>query len=338
MSDPVRVAIIGTGGIAAHHLKELAALGPDQVQVVGLCDLSEARVHAAAESWPDARVYTDHHRLFDDAGQMLDAVYVCVPPFAHDDAEQLAAERGLHLFVEKPVVLDFELGLKNLQAIEKAGVLSSVGYTLRYRHPWRTARDLLHQQRVSMICSDRWGGMPGEEGHWWRMQDKSGGQLHEQTTHQIDTMRWLAGDIEEVYACYGHRVSARTPGMTVPDAQIMTLQFASGAVGYVSNVCTLTQGGGRNSMQVIMGDVVADVGRDFTVHPEGALPVPTPAPEYESIDAAFVRAVAGRDGARGDGASILCDYREGLRSAAVTLAANESHRTGRPVSVWQGRQ
>ena len=184
-----------------------------------------------------------------------------------------------------------------------------------------------------MICSDRWGGMPGEVGHWWRMQDKSGGQLHEQTTHQIDTMRWLAGNIDEVYACYGHRVSARTEGMTVPDAQIINLQFASGAVGYVSNVCTLTQGGGRSGMQVIMGDVVADVGRELTVHPEDALQLPEQTPEYESIDAAFIRAVA-----TGNGAPILCDYREGLRSAAVTLAANESQQTRRPVQVWQGTQ
>lgn len=331
MTEPVRIAFIGTGGIAGHHLAELAALGPERVAVLGLCDISEERAQSAAESLPQADVFTDHRRMFDDLGDALDAVYICVPPFAHDDAEVRAAERGLHLFVEKPVVLDLELGIANLEAIQRAGILSSVGYTLRYRHPWRTARDLVHDRDVSMICSDRWGGLPGDEGHWWRVMDKSGGQLHEQTTHQIDTMRWIAGDVAEVTACYGHRVAATTTNMSIPDAQVATLRFTSGAVGYVSNVCTLTRGGGRGTLQVIMGDTVLDVGRDVTVHPADEIAVPDEAPQYESIDAAFVRAVSS-----GDGSAILCDYEEGLKSAAVTLAANESAATGRACAVWQG--
>ena len=329
--DPVRVGLIGTGGIAGHHLKELASLGPETVRVVALCDISEERVRAAAEGFEGTRVFTDHRRMFDDATEDLDVVYVCVPPFAHDTAEQLAAERGLHLFVEKPVVLDVELGLANLEAIRKAGVMSSVGYTLRYRHPWRTARDLLHDREVSMICADRWGGTPSDESNWWRVKEKSGGQLHEQTTHQVDSMRWIAGDIDEVYACFGHRVAVRTTNMTVPDSQVVTLQFSSGAVGYVSTVCTLTGGGGRNAMQVLMGDIVVDIDRDMTVRPEEAIELPAQSPDYESIDAAFVHAVASRDPT-----PILCDYEEGLKSAAVSLAANESARTGLPTKVWQG--
>jgi predicted dehydrogenase len=111
---------------------------------------------------------------------------------------------------------------------------------------------------------------------------------------------------------------------------VVTLQFTSGAVGYVSTVCTLTRGGGRSGMQVLMGDVIADIGSDLTVRPEEAIAVPAQ-PEYESIDAAFVHAVASEDRT-----PILCDYEEGLKSAAVSLAANESARTGRPASVWQG--
>ena len=330
MTDPVRIGLIGIGGIAGHHLQQLAGLGPEKARVVALCDISEERARAVAEGIEGARVFTDHRRMFDEAGKDLDAVYICVPPFAHDTAEQLAAEGGLHLFVEKPVVLDFELGLANLAAIRRAGILSGVGYTLRYRHPWRTARDLLHDRKVSMICADRWGGIPGDESNWWRVQEQSGGQLHEQTTHQVDTMRWIAGDVDEVYARYGYRVAKKTTNMTVPDSQVVTLQCTSGAVGYVSTVCTRTRGGGRSGMQVLMGDVIADIGSDLTVRPEEAIAVPAQ-PEYESIDAAFVHAVASDDRT-----PILCDYEEGLKSAAVSLAANESARTGRPASVWQG--
>ena len=63
------------------------------------------------------------------------------------------------------------------------------------------------------------------------------------TTHQVDAMRWLAGDVVEVYARYARRVTDDVPKMTVPDVQVATLEFASGAVGYVSTSCVLTRGG-----------------------------------------------------------------------------------------------
>ena len=86
VTDPVRVALIGTGGIAGHHLNELAALGADKVRVVALCDIAEDRAYAAAADIEGARVFTDYRQMFDDAGDELDAVYICVPPFAHDGA------------------------------------------------------------------------------------------------------------------------------------------------------------------------------------------------------------------------------------------------------------
>lgn len=330
MTDPVRIGFIGTGGIANHHLKQLATLGAERVAIAALCDVAEDRARAAAAEH-GGRVFADHRWMLDEMGDGLDAVYVCVPPFAHDDAERNAAAAGLHLFVEKPVVLDLELGLANLEAFRAAGVLTSVGYTLRHVHPWRTAHDLLAGRPVGLICADRWGGMPGDESHWWRAMDKSGGQMHEQTTHQIDAMRWLAGDVARVHALHGRRLMAGVPGLTIPDAQVYALEFVSGAVGYASTSCALTKGGGRNAMQVVLRDVVVDVGRELVVRPEGAIEVPAEAPVYESIDAAFVRAVA-----TGDASPILCDYEEGLKSAAVSLAGNESAATGRPVDVWRG--
>ncbi|MEE2659941.1 MAG: Gfo/Idh/MocA family oxidoreductase [Candidatus Latescibacterota bacterium] len=331
MTKPVRVAVVGTGGIAGHHLSQLAELGTVRVEIVALCDVVETRaVEVAAEY--GGRAFTDPHRMLDETND-LHALYVCVPPFAHGhgEVEIAAAQRGLHLFVEKPVVSELEVGQAILDAVRSAGVLSSIGYSLRYTPALQAARQLLAGQNISMICSDRWGGLPGDEDHWWRVYDKSGGQLHEQTTHQIDSMRWLAGEIAEVHARYGHQVSREIDNMTVPDAQVAILQFASGAVGYVSNSCILTQGGGMSNIQAVMHDARVEVGgREVTVWPEGALEAP-PLPETENIDAAFIGAIADDQPHR-----ILCDYEEGLKSAAVSIAANRSAETGRPGPCWTG--
>src|SRR3954447_10408235 len=127
MAETVKVAFVGTGGIANHHLSGLAEI--EGVEIVALCDVAEERAAAAVAKY-GGQVHTDYRRMLDEVA--MDALYVCVPPFAHQDAEILAAQKGVHLFVEKPVVMHLETGLKILQAIEKAGVMSSVGYGMRY--------------------------------------------------------------------------------------------------------------------------------------------------------------------------------------------------------------
>ena len=78
----VRIGMVGTGGMGQAHLESLARI--PEAQVVALCDADEARVTAAADPL-GAEVYTDPLRMIQDVG--MDALYVCVPPFAHGEIE-----------------------------------------------------------------------------------------------------------------------------------------------------------------------------------------------------------------------------------------------------------
>ena len=88
----------------------------------------------------------------------MDALYVCIPPFAHDDAELIAAGKGIHLFVEKPVALTMEKGLEVLAAVRSAGIITGVGYTLRYFPVTQMARQYLQDKPIAMVTSHRWAG------------------------------------------------------------------------------------------------------------------------------------------------------------------------------------
>src|SRR5260370_2648609 len=134
MAETVTLGFVGTGGIARHHLAQLSKL--EGVRIGAVWDVVEARAREAAGKFGGA-VYSDYSQMLE--GEKLDGVYVCVPPAAHRSREDgtpppeiLAAERGVHLFVEKPVCLDLEEGIRIRDAIERAGVLSSVGYGARY--------------------------------------------------------------------------------------------------------------------------------------------------------------------------------------------------------------
>jgi len=326
MPEIARVAFVGTGGIANHHLSRLAEI--EGVEIVALCDVAEERAAAAAAKY-GGEVHTDYRRMLDEVE--IDALYVCVPPFAHRDAEILAAHKGIHLFVEKPVVMHLETGLQILEAVEKAGILSSVGYGLRYTTAVQAVKGFLAGREVAMVCANRWGNIAGDEHHWWRDYARSGGQLLEMATHQLDAMRWFAGDIKEVYARYAQRATRDLPNVTVPDVQAVVMEFTGGAVGYISTSCALNQGGYVMNTQLILKDIVLEVGREIRVIPEGAAAI-GPLPEsVPSIDEAFITAVK-----TGDRSPILCDYREGLKSAAACIAANQSAATGRPVAPWLG--
>lgn len=324
--DKVGIGFVGTGGMAGSHLKSLQEI--EGVEIVGLCDVAPEKAAAAVEEW-GGKAYTDYRRMLDE--EEMDALYVCVPPFAHTDAEMLAARRGIHLFVEKPVAMDLRKGMAILEEIDRAGVVSSVGYQLRHT-PWvQGAKRFVEGRDIAMVTANRWGGIPGDENHWWRVFEKSGGQLVEMATHQVDMMRLLAGDVRSVYARYARRVTGDVPNMTVPDVQVVALEFASGAVGYISTSCALTKGGYGSDLKVVLRDMVLEVGSRLKVVPEGAAEIEPFSEQDAGIDAAFVQALK-----TGDRSSIRCDYREGLKSAAVCIAANESAASGRPVECWNG--
>jgi len=326
MADRVRVGFVGAGGIAVHaHIPALKEI--EGVEIAALCDVSEERAKAACEQF-GGRAYQDHRDMLQR--EELDALFVCLPPDAHTDAELIAAAKGIHLFVEKPIVINMQKGLEIADAIKNANVISSVGYQLRYTPVAEWARTFLQGKPVSLVAGNRWGGIPGGPDHWWRVMARSGGMFHEQATHNMDLMRYFVGDVARVYARYSFNVLKEVENLTVPDAQVILLEFKNGATGCFSTSCALTKGGvgGWGSLDVILRDVMLHIGyEDITVVPEGAVEVELP-PRGMSIQQAFIHAIR-----TGDRSVIRSDYHDALKTTEVTLAANQSAKTGKPVEM-----
>ncbi len=323
----LRVGYVGTGGNAQGHLGRLATM--DEVEVAACCDISEERARSSADKH-GGEAHTDWRSMLDDVE--LDVCYFSLPPFAHEGAEAAAAAHGLHIFVEKPVVMEMDRGYETKEAIDKAGVLSCVGYQLRYSPAASATRDFLAGKAITMAVSERWGGIAGGPDHWWRVMDRSGGMLHEQATHQLDLLRMFAGDVVEVYKKEALKVNVAEPNNTIPDSEVVMLEFASGAVGYITTTSALTNGGGGSRIELIIEGhqrVQYDLGGDPVVLPKDAAAIPEYAGALpESIDHAFVQAILANDPS-----IVLSDYTDGLKTCAITVAANESARTGKPVRV-----
>ena len=319
--DEAKIGFIGAGGNASGHMQRVAEI--EGARVVAVCDLAADRAEAAAAKYR-ATAYTDYHRLLD--AEDLNAVYVSVPPFAHYDAEILAAERGLHLFVEKPVALTLERGLEVWEAIAASGVLSCAGYQLRYTPYIEGIREFLADKNLLMVAIRRWGSLVG--GAWWQKMELSGGQLVEQATHEMDLVRYWCGEVRRVYATYSRKVHGRVPGITIPDLQALQMEFANGAIGHFVTSCTGTPGG-RGFDFYLEGMKLSTDGGAPQLTPAGAALLDAEPREAQSIDQVFVDAVR-----TGDGSRIKSPYLDALKTLDVTLAANLSAKEGRPVETY----
>jgi predicted dehydrogenase len=312
----VRIGLIGTGSIASFHIKNLQEI--PEARITAVCDIDEQRARDAADPL-GAEVYSNASHLIGEAE--LDALYICVPPYAHGDMEIQAARKGLHLFVEKPVNLYLDQAKCAAEAIRAAGILTQTGYVLRYMAGSEQLKAFLADKPVGTAHVFRWNGLPG--GPWWRRYDRSGGQLVEMTTHQVDLLRWALGEVAWVSASYSFgRLHKDEPDVTVPDSQTILLGFESGAAATISTSCAL--GNGYASMDLaVKGARVSWKGSGITLDPPDAYPLP-PLPEATmNVDEAFLRAVVS-----GDRSLLRSPYEDAMKSAAVTLAANLSAEEG----------
>ena len=319
----VRIGFVGAGGIAQAHWDALSKI--EGVALVAFCDIEASRAEAAAARF-GATAYTDYETMLLE--QPMDALYVCVPPHAHGGVEELAAQKGIHLFVEKPVARSLERARQIEAAIQKAGILSSVGYHFRYYGATERARERLQGLPIGMAIGYWHGGMPGVP--WWRQHALSGGQLVEQTTHIVDLARYLVGEVAEVHAYFAHGVVPLPyPDGDVSEAGVVALRFATGAVGVITNTCMLNAPG-EVALKIYTPDRILEVGWGKLIETEANRREEYTSRDnpYLNEDRAFIEAIR-----TGDRSLIRAPYSDAVRTLAVTLAADESARIGKPVRV-----
>ncbi len=228
----LRVGLIGCGGIANRHAGILAGL--ERTELAALCDIDGARAEGFREKYaPGARTFADYREMY--GALPLDAVYICLPPFAHADEVLLAAERGIHAFIEKPIALDLETARTMVESTERAGVKTQVGFMSRFGEA---------VTRVKGMLASGAAGEPGLmlgkyycnalHAPWWRDRSRSGGQIVEQIIHTYDVVRYFLGEPETVYASTANLFHREVENYTSEDVSATVIRFKSGAVAAVA--------------------------------------------------------------------------------------------------------
>jgi myo-inositol 2-dehydrogenase/D-chiro-inositol 1-dehydrogenase len=323
-----RVGFVGTGGFARSHAEALRTL---KATIVACYSTNKAKAVAFAEDF-GAKVFADPLEMIDR--EVIDVLYVVVPPFAHDGkVECKAVAHGIPLLCEKPVGLDLGLCKELSREIRRTGLVTSSGYLLRLAGLMGRVREVVARNAVSTVRSCRLANMP--EVHWWRRMEQSGGQMVEQVTHFVDLLRYVVGEVRSV-------ASATTSGLAprkysecdIYDSMEALLVFEGGAIGSIAASHLLNSGGARiEPLEVCGQDFYLSYDLQKLRYKEGAAEW-VELEEEEGRDLLVEENRLFLDAAsRGDPSAVAGSYSDAVQTLAVTLAMNESARTGRFVEV-----
>ena len=222
---------MGFGGAGQAHSFYLSCVAG--CRVAKIFDPKPGAAARAAARAPEAAFCGDLDTFWPD----LDAVIVCTPDSTHADYIIQALAHGLHVLVEKPLTDSHE----SLRAIRRAA-RAAAGQMVAVVHQMRFVP--LHRRIKSLIDAGTLGALSYLEGYYvhdlterafandrWRETDNATPLVYS-GCHFVDLLRWFAGEeIVEVFAAAGHRAF---PAYPESDLNVVTLRFASGAIGAVT--------------------------------------------------------------------------------------------------------
>jgi myo-inositol 2-dehydrogenase / D-chiro-inositol 1-dehydrogenase len=330
MASTVRIGMVGAGAVAARHVRTLLAM--DGVELAAVADPALERAkELAAEA--GATAYPNHMELL--AAERLDAVYICVPPFAHGAPELAAIDAGLPMFVEKPVAIDQETATTIAARLAGRSLVTCTGYHWRWLDIFDRAADLLADRPARLVQCSWLDKVPPPP--WWLRRDGSGGQTIEQTTHALDTARGLAGEVTEVHAFAARAASnpptprpveASLPGADIDDVTVASMRFASGALGTVASTCLLPRLQ-RAGVQVVADGLSLELSEtELVVEADGRRSAwEADADARPRPDRDFLTAV------RGGPDRIRVPWPEAYRTHLLACAITRSAEEGRPLPV-----
>jgi myo-inositol 2-dehydrogenase/D-chiro-inositol 1-dehydrogenase len=209
----------------------------DDVKVVAVADKSK-RNRKIAESC-HVKAYDDYAQLLNS--EELDAAVIALPNFLKESCINQVAEKGLDIFVEKPLARNFEEAKRIEKKVEKEGVRLMTGVNYRYYDSVQKLKDLVDDGRIGDVVFATadlvingplsHGRVPTPVPEWWLNKEQAGGgALLDLGYHLIDLMNWMFGDLHIEYSRLGYRFN-----LPVEDASMVVLRSAKSKVNCCVN-------------------------------------------------------------------------------------------------------
>jgi len=222
--------MVGLGKMGLSHLAILRA--HPAIDLVAGCD-STAYLTDILQKHAGLRCYADLDRML--GAEQLDALVVATPSKLHASMVQRALDKGLHVFCEKPFVLEVADGERLAALAREKARVTQVGYHYRFVGAFREAARVVASGALGTIHhvrAEAFGPvvLRRKGGTWRSTKSEGGGALYDYACHAIDLVNFVVGVPTEV----GGVVRASVFSRDVDDEVYATLRFEGGASGQLS--------------------------------------------------------------------------------------------------------
>jgi myo-inositol 2-dehydrogenase/D-chiro-inositol 1-dehydrogenase len=332
MGESVRVGVVGLGRMGRFHAANLAGRIPG-ARLMRIADAVEDAARENAACLGGVEWSTRYEDMLEDPE--VEAVVVASPTQLHAEMATAAAAAGKHVFCEKPISLELERTWQVIEAVRAAGVKLQVGFQRRFDPDYLAAKEKISASHIGEVYLFR-TTLRDMHSPGFDYIKGSGGFFADVTVHDFDAARWLIGEISEVTAT-GAALS--DPGFEEAgdiDNAVITLRFASGALGVIDN--SRVAGYGYECSSEILGNRGT---LRIDNHRRVAVETLTPGRACQDYVSDFVERFA--DAYRGEMEHFVRVVRgeaepqpSGADAAAATVlaqAAERSHREGRTVRL-----
>ena len=243
----LKLGIIGLGGIAGTHIKQLESV--KQAKICAICDIDETVLHKRGDALeiPMSHRFTDYRDLI--ACPDVEAVEICTPNYLHVPMAMDVVRAGKAVEVEKPLSVDYSGVEELLQLIKEKDVVNMTCFSYRFRPAVRYARqmiqegklgDIIHANVAYLKSSGFWAGRRLD----WRFEKQYAGcgVIGDLGVHLMDMVSYLAGEYKSVYA---------TTDIVVKERQKLDSdEYAPVETEDVAMVLATLEGGAKVNFQV----------------------------------------------------------------------------------------
>lgn len=224
----MKILIAGLGSIGRRHLKNLIALGETDIVLF--------RTGKGTVNDDFVQEYPVEHNLEKAMEEKPDAVVISNPTAMHMDVAVLAAQANATIFLEKPISHTFDSLIPFERALAASTSKVYVAYQFRFNDGLKKIKDLIQNEEMGRPISfqSRWGEYLPDWHPWedyrlsYAASSEMGGGVVLTLSHPIDYLRWIFGEVTELFAVTGNQSNLE---LTCEDFADVSLKYANGVTG-----------------------------------------------------------------------------------------------------------
>lgn len=226
----IKLAIIGTGRMGITHYSIINS--HPNVEIESVADPSTL-VLTLMKKYLPVTTFKDYNELLEQTNP--DAILVCTPPNLHFPIIKKAAQKGVHVFSEKPFTTKYSEASELKRLFAETPLVNQVGYVNRFNDVFSKTKELVEKGVIGKLIrfkSEMFSCTitQSDEGAGWRStRESGGGAVFEMASHVIDLVNFLIGKPDKVTGSSLNHIYSKN----VEDAMSSTFIYKNGISGTI---------------------------------------------------------------------------------------------------------